>query len=256
MLDLLVPAGGRGPASAPRPSSVAGGAESPVLHVDSDRPLRDNAGELVDKGPWGIYVKPDRESVQGGAQPLPMGHKLDLDPYPPGTGAARKHSRTCGARPSRTAWSASRVAAGATSRSARAGPGAFTAGQLPIFDQMLPNVLRRRRLQPRLQDDRGRPREISRVLQGEHSTSCIHSASSASPRAICTRSRRARTRGAETRLPRRRRRGSARALGRMASRRARRRGGGVGEGAAGLPAPRAWPGGSSAISIARRRSPR
>src|SRR5262245_1745704 len=60
-------------ALAPRTLSTRDGAESPVLHVDSDRPLHDDEGRLVSEGPWGIYVKPDRESVQGGAQPLPVG---------------------------------------------------------------------------------------------------------------------------------------------------------------------------------------
>ena len=40
---------------------------------------------MVSEGAWGIYVKPDRESVQGGAQPLQLEHDLELDPYPTGT---------------------------------------------------------------------------------------------------------------------------------------------------------------------------
>src|SRR5680860_1219368 len=70
---------------APSTFDTADGSEGPVLHVDSDRPLHDDEGRLVTAEPWGIYVKPDRESVQGGAQPLPIGSELVVDPYPTGT---------------------------------------------------------------------------------------------------------------------------------------------------------------------------
>ena len=61
------------------------GKSSPVLHVDSDQTLRDDEARLITSEPWGVYFKPDRESVQGGAQPLQLGHDIDLDPYPTGT---------------------------------------------------------------------------------------------------------------------------------------------------------------------------
>ena len=61
------------------------GSQPPVLHVDSDAPLIADDGALVTDEPWGIYVKPDRESVQGGAAPLKLGHEFEVDPYPTGT---------------------------------------------------------------------------------------------------------------------------------------------------------------------------
>src|SRR5919107_3226740 len=46
---------------------TAAGALSPVLHVDSDAELRADDGRLITDRPWGVYFKPDRHSVQGGA---------------------------------------------------------------------------------------------------------------------------------------------------------------------------------------------
>ena len=147
--------------------SIADGRESPVLHVDSDRPLHADNGELVTEGPWGIYVKPDRETVQGGAQPLPMGQELEVDPYPTGTVepgfpdlwcAALSHcmERFEGCRSKYV-----QVRSG--------GAGAFTADNFPVFDRMMPNVY------VAADSNHGYKmiavgREIARELQGEHST--------------------------------------------------------------------------------------
>jgi methylglutamate dehydrogenase subunit A len=151
----------------PATLSIADGRESPVLHVDSDRPLHADNGELVTEGPWGIYVKPDRETVQGGAQPLPMGQELEVDPYPTGTVepgfpdlwcAALSHcmERFEGCRSKYV-----QVRSG--------GAGAFTADNFPVFDRMRPNVY------VAADSNHGYKmiavgREIARELQGEHST--------------------------------------------------------------------------------------
>jgi methylglutamate dehydrogenase subunit A len=143
------------------------GKESPVLHVDSDQTLRDDAGRLITSEPWGVYFKPDRESVQGGAQPLRLGHAIDIDPYPTGTVepgfadmwcAALSHclGRFEGARP--------------TYRQTRSGgAGAFTVDNFPVFDYMRPNVF------VAADSNHGYKmiavgREIARVLAGEHSS--------------------------------------------------------------------------------------
>ncbi len=94
------------------------GREPPVLHVDSDLPLHDDEGGLVSEGPWGIYVKPDRRTVQGGAQPLTVGESFEVDPTPPARSS--RAFRISGALLSPTASSASRAAARATSRRALA----------------------------------------------------------------------------------------------------------------------------------------
>jgi glycine/D-amino acid oxidase-like deaminating enzyme len=143
------------------------GRESPVLHVDSHDPLRDDQGELVSDGPWGIYVKPDRESVQGGAQPLTVGESFEVDPYPTGSVeegfpdlwcAALSHcmGRFDGARGNYV-----QVRSG--------GAGAFTADNFPVFDRMRDNVY------VAADSNHGYKmiavgREIARELQGEHSS--------------------------------------------------------------------------------------
>ncbi len=143
------------------------GKESPVLHVDSDQPLRDDAARLITSEPWGVYFKPDRETVQGGAQPLRLGHAIDIDPYPTGTVepgfpdmwcAALSHclGRFEGVRP--------------TYRQTRSGgAGSFTVDNFPVFDYMRPNVF------VAADSNHGYKmiavgREIARVLGGEHSS--------------------------------------------------------------------------------------
>jgi glycine/D-amino acid oxidase-like deaminating enzyme len=146
---------------------TAAGASSPVLHVDSDRDLIDDGGRLITSDPWGIYVKPDRHSVQGGAAPIRLGHEFQVDPYPTGTVdesfpdmwcAALSHclQRFEGTRP--------------LYRQVRSGGvGAFTADNFPVFDHMRPNVF------VAADSNHGYKmiavgREIARVLTGEHST--------------------------------------------------------------------------------------
>ena len=169
------------------------GSESPVLHVDSDQTLRDDAARLITSEPWGVYFKPDRETVQGGAQPLRLGHAIDVDPYPTGTVeptfpdmwcAALSHclGRFEGARP--------------TYRQTRSGgAGAFTVDNFPVFDHMRPNVF------VAADSNHGYKmiavgREIARVLAGEHSSLLHPFRFDGSRPAICTRSRTARTPGA------------------------------------------------------------
>jgi glycine/D-amino acid oxidase-like deaminating enzyme len=151
----------------PATFTTADGAPSPVLHVDSDAELRDDAGRLIADEPWGIYFKPDRDSVQGGAAPIPKGHSFDVDPYPTGSVdpgfpdmwcAALSHclGRFEGVRPQYR-----QVRSG--------GVGAFTVDNFPVFDYMRPNVY------VAADSNHGYKmiavgREIARVLGGEHST--------------------------------------------------------------------------------------
>ncbi len=114
------------------------GRPSPVLHVDSHAELRADDGGLITDEPWGIYVKPDRDSVQGGAAPIRLGHSFEIDPYPTGSVdpgfpdmwcAALSHclERFAGVRP--------------RYRQMRSGGvGAFTVDNFPVFDRMRPNV--------------------------------------------------------------------------------------------------------------------
>lgn len=143
------------------------GASSPVLHVDSDAPLHADDGTLITDEFWGVYFKPDRDSVQGGAQPLQQGNIFDVDPYPTGTvdpgfpdlwSASLSHclKRFEGAR--------------ALYRQVRSGGvGAFTVDNFPVFDYMRPNVF------VAADSNHGYKmiavgKEIARVLGGEHSS--------------------------------------------------------------------------------------
>jgi glycine/D-amino acid oxidase-like deaminating enzyme len=146
---------------------TAQGRSSAVIHLDSDQPLRDDDGRLITDRPWGIYFKPDRASVQGGAAPIRLGHTYEVDPYPTGTvdpgfpdmwSSALSHcmERFAGARQ--------------LYRQARSGGvGAFTVDSFPVFDYMRPNVF------VAADSNHGYKmiavgREIARVLRGEHST--------------------------------------------------------------------------------------
>jgi glycine/D-amino acid oxidase-like deaminating enzyme len=143
------------------------GAASPVLHVDSTMPLSTDEGRLVTESPWGIYFKPDRKSVQGGAAPIQLGHSFDVDPYPTGTVAPDFPDMWCAAlshclgRFEGCRDKYMQVRSG--------GVGAFTADNFPVFDYMAPNVY------VAADSNHGYKmiavgREIARVLRGEHST--------------------------------------------------------------------------------------
>jgi hypothetical protein len=151
----------------PSTLDTAAGDHPPVLHVDSDAPLHDDDGRLITDEPWGVYFKPDRESIQGGAAPIRFGNEFEVDPYPTGTvddgfpdmwPAALSHclERFDGAR--------------AKYRQVRSGGvGAFTVDNFPVFDRMAPNVYMA------ADSNHGYKmiavgREIANVLAGEHSS--------------------------------------------------------------------------------------
>jgi methylglutamate dehydrogenase subunit A len=151
----------------PRSFVTADGRSSPVLHVDSDQPLSDDDGRLITSEPWGVYFKPDRETIQGGAQPLRVGEDFTVDPYPSGSvepgfadmfSAALSH---CLERFETGRKYYRQVRSG--------GVGAFTVDNFPVFDYMRPNVF------VAADSNHGYKmiavgREIARVLAGEHSS--------------------------------------------------------------------------------------
>jgi methylglutamate dehydrogenase subunit A len=73
----------------PREFTDNAGSLPPVLHVDSDAPLRDDmTGELITDQMWGIYYKPDVYfgGVQGGTSPYivdKLAAAVAVDPYGP-----------------------------------------------------------------------------------------------------------------------------------------------------------------------------
>ena len=143
------------------------GRSSPVLHVDSESPLYADDGTLLRDEQWGVYFKPDRDSIQGGAEPLTVGPEFTVDPYPTGTVDPGFPDM----------WSASLSHCLARFEGARAkyrqtrsgGVGAFTADNFPVFDHMRDNVF------VAADSNHGYKmiavgKEIARVLQGEHSS--------------------------------------------------------------------------------------
>jgi glycine/D-amino acid oxidase-like deaminating enzyme len=151
----------------PKMFSLQDGSMPPVIHLDTDAPLRTDDGKLVTEDLWGIYFKQDRHGVQGGASPLTVGPDAKIDPYPSTTDvdpefpdmwcAALSHamSRFEGCRPQY--------------KNARSGGmGAFTVDNFPVFDHMRPNVYC-------ICDSNhgykmiGVGREVAKVLVGEHS---------------------------------------------------------------------------------------
>jgi len=118
---------------------TADGGPPPVVHLDTDAPLRADDGQLITDELWGIYFKRDRHGVQGGASPLVVAGDVQLDPYPATTdvdpgfpdlwcaGLSHAMSRFEGCRP--------------RYKQARSGGvGAFTADNFPVFDFVRPNV--------------------------------------------------------------------------------------------------------------------
>ncbi len=147
--------------------SLEDGSMPPVLHVDSDAPLYDDEGKLITDEFWGNYFKQDLHGVQGGAAPVIVGERFDVDPYPtasvePGFAdmwcASLSHcmKRFEGKR--------------ATYKNIRSGGvGCFTVDSFPIFDYMRPNAYV-------IADSNhgykmiGVGREVAKVMTGGHSS--------------------------------------------------------------------------------------
>ncbi len=137
--------------------ATADGGAPPVIHLDTDAPLRTDDGDLVTDELWGIYFKRDRHGVQGGASPLVVDGDVELDPYPSTTDvdpsfpdmwcAALSHSM------SRFEGCRAQYKAGAVGRRR-----SVHGRQLPRLRLRAAERLRDLRLEPRLQDDRCRPR--------------------------------------------------------------------------------------------------
>jgi glycine/D-amino acid oxidase-like deaminating enzyme len=146
---------------------TADGSLPPVIHVDSNAPLHDDAGALVTDEQWGIYFKQDKHSVQGGASPLPKGHEFELDPYPTGSVEPGFPDLWCAALSHCMGRFEGKRDVYRGVRSG--GVGAFTADNFPVFDQMRPNVF------VAADSNHGYKmiavgKEIARVLTGEHSS--------------------------------------------------------------------------------------
>jgi glycine/D-amino acid oxidase-like deaminating enzyme len=152
----------------PKTFATSDGGAPPVIHLDTDAPLRTDDGELITDELWGIYFKRDRRGVQGGASPLVVDGDVELDPYPQTTnvdpgfadmwcaGLSHALARFEGCR-------------GSYREARSGGVGAFTADNFPVFDYVKPNVY------AILDSNHGYKmigvgREVAKVLLGEHSS--------------------------------------------------------------------------------------
>ena len=120
----------------------------PVIHVDTDAPLRSTVdGSLITDEPWGIYYKPDWHfgGVQGGASPYEVTTPVDevaVDPYGPESPefvASKKFSHMwvsalahCQERFEGTMPKYHKEASG--------GLGCFTPDSFPVFDHFRENA--------------------------------------------------------------------------------------------------------------------
>jgi glycine/D-amino acid oxidase-like deaminating enzyme len=125
----------------------ANGAMPPVVHIDTDAPLYDDAGTLVTDQLWGIYFKPDFNfgGVQGGAMPFVVDRPTDkvaVDPYGPASpdfvvGAEFARMWTAG-----LAHCLKRFEGKSSlfSKEPSGGIGCFTPDSFPVFDVFRDNV--------------------------------------------------------------------------------------------------------------------
>ena len=136
----------------------------PVIHVDTDAPLySDVDGKLLTDKLWGLYYKPDFNfgGVQGGASPYKVEtepDKVAIDPYGPDSPDFIVGDEFIETWCSMLAHCQKRFEGkiGILQVAREIGrPGLLYARQFPGFRRFPPECLCHRRLEPRLQDDRG-----------------------------------------------------------------------------------------------------
>ncbi len=125
-----------------------GGAMPPVLHVDTDAPLRsDRDGRVITDRLWGIYYKPDFGfgGIQGGAMPYRVDSPAEtvaIDPYGPAStefvASADFAEMWCSA----LAFCHKRFEgqSGRFRNEPSGGLGCFTPDSFPVFDRFRDNV--------------------------------------------------------------------------------------------------------------------
>ncbi len=180
----------------------------PVVHVDTDAPLHsDRDGKLITDQLWGLYYKPDFHfnGVQGGAMPAvvePDADVVRVDPYGPKSPEFVVTDNFADMWTSALAFCQKRFEGkhGVYRSDPSGGIGCFTPDSFPVFDRFRRKRIRDRRFEPRLQDDR-RGRAGGRRHARHEARSCSsRSVSRATPKAGCTRYRRARFPGADPSL--------------------------------------------------------
>ena len=123
--------------------STATGGEPPVIHVDHTIPLvSDMTGNVITTEPWGIYFKRDKHGVQGGAVPINLGTRVNLEPYGHDNPEHVVDESFADYFTAGLAWTMDRFKGHSRSyqQKPNGGIGAFTPDNFPVFDFMLPNL--------------------------------------------------------------------------------------------------------------------
>ena len=137
--------------------ATADGGAPPVIHLDTDAPLYTDDGDLVTDELWGIYFKRDRHGVQGGASPLTVDGDVELDPYPSTTDVDAELPGHVVRRALPLDEPLRGLPRAVQARPLRRRRGVHRR-QLPGLRLRAAERLRDLRLEPRVQDDRRRPR--------------------------------------------------------------------------------------------------
>ncbi len=124
------------------------GGMPPVIHVDTDAPLRSDVdGSVITEKPWGIYYKPDLQfdGVQGGAMPYEVKTPADdvaIDPYGPGSPEFVVGDDFAHMWCSALAFCQERFSGqiGKFRKEPSGGLGCFTPDSFPVFDTFCENV--------------------------------------------------------------------------------------------------------------------
>ena len=124
------------------------GGQPPVIHVDTDAPLRaDDDGSVLREEAWGIYYKPDFHfgGIQGGAMPYEVMTPADnvaIDPYGPDSPEFIVGEDFARMWTSALAFCQERFSGkGATfKKEPSGGLGCFTPDSFPVFDRFRENV--------------------------------------------------------------------------------------------------------------------
>jgi glycine/D-amino acid oxidase-like deaminating enzyme len=124
------------------------GGMPPVMHVDSDAPLRsDRTGEIIAEELWGIYYKPDFNfgGIQGGAMPYEIdtpANDVPVDPYGPESPSFVASSQFAEMWASALAFCHKRFEGRSTlyRQEKSGGVGCFTPDSFPVFDRFRENA--------------------------------------------------------------------------------------------------------------------
>lgn len=125
------------------------GGMPPVMHVDTDAPLRSDAtGKIISEELWGVYYKPDFSfgGIQGGAMPYRIdtpAETVPVDPYGPESPTFVASQEFADMWTSALAFCHGRFVgrSGRYRQEKSGGIGCFTPDSFPVFDRFRDNAV-------------------------------------------------------------------------------------------------------------------